>query len=105
MFCTGLRAGYLAPVSSSMQLRLAEAAALDQLEIVDVDAFLGDRGRIRRHRAGRDTADVGVMAAARDPEQDLARSVVEHRRAHRDVGQMGAAVVGRVDRIDVARRD
>ena len=30
---------------------------------------------------------------------------VEHRRAHGDVGQMRAAVVGRVDGVDVARRD
>ncbi len=31
--------------------------------------------------------------------------IVEHRRAHGDVGQMGAAVVGRVEHIDVAGPD
>jgi len=45
------------------------------------------------------------MAAARDPEQDTRAGIVEHRRAHRDVGQMGAAVVGCVDGIDIAGRD
>ena len=53
------------------QLLLAEAAAIDQLEIVDVDAFLLDVGGVRRHRAGRDAADVGVMPARGDPEQDV----------------------------------
>jgi len=31
---------------------LAEAAAIHKLEIVDIDAFFLDRGRVRRHRAG-----------------------------------------------------
>ena len=82
---------------------LAEAAAIDQLEIVDVDAFLLDRGGVRRHRARRDAADIGMVAARGDPEQDLA--AVEDRRADGDVGQMRAAVIGRVDRVDVARAD
>ncbi len=51
-----------------IELLLAEAAAVDQLEIVDVDAFLFDRGGVRRHRTGRDPADVGVMPARSDPE-------------------------------------
>ena len=84
---------------------LAEAAAIHQLEVVDIDAFLLDRDRVRRHRAGRNAADVGVVAARRDPEQDLAAGLVEHRRADGDVGQMRAAVVGRVDGVDVAGRD
>ena len=46
-----------------------------------------------------------MMAAARDPEQDVAAFLVEHRRAHGDVRQMGAAVIGRIDRVDVARPD
>ena len=62
-------------------------------------------GRVRRHRAGRDAADIGMVSARRHPEQDLALAGVEDRRADRDVGQMRAAVIGRVDRIDVARRD
>ena len=45
------------------------------------------------------------MAARGDPEQDALLPVVEDRRADRDVGQMRAAVVGRVDHVDVARFD
>ena len=52
-------------------LLLAEAAAIDQLEIVDIDAFLPDGRRVRRHRARRNAADIGVMPARSDPEQDL----------------------------------
>ena len=88
-----------------VELLLAKAAAVDQLEIVDIDAFLLDGGRVRRHRARRDAADIGMVAARGHPEQDALLRVVEHRRAHRDVGQVGAAVIGRVDDVDVARRD
>ena len=74
IFCAGERC---------QQFLLAEAAALDQLEIVEQHAFLLDRRGIRRHRAGRDAADIGVVAARRDVEQDRFRLVVEHRRARR----------------------
>src|SRR3546814_16715804 len=53
--------------------------------------------------ARRAPADVGVVAARADVEQQLLAGIVEHRRDHRDVGQVGAAVVGRVQRIDVTR--
>ncbi len=106
MFCTGLRAGYRGAGQRRHQFLLAEAAAVDQLEIVDIDAFLLDRGGVRRHRARRDAADVGMVPARGDPEQDIATScVVEHRRADRDVRQMRAAIIGRVDRKDVAGTD
>ena len=74
MFCTGLRAGYFALRQQRLKFLLAEAAAVDELEIVDIDAFLLDGGRIGRHRARRDAADIGMVAAARDPEQDVASS-------------------------------
>ena len=93
----------LAAGQQRLQLLLAEAAAVDQLEIVDIDAFLLDGRGVRRHRAGRNAADIGVMTARRDPEQDFAS--VEYRRADGDVGQMRAAVIRRVDGIDVARAD
>src|SRR5262249_24325033 len=83
----------------------AEAAAVHELEVVDVDAFFLDRGRVRRHRAGGNAADVGVVAARGDREQELAAGVIEDGRGHRDVGQVRAAVVGRVDGVDVAQRD
>ena len=87
------------------QLLLAEAAALDEPEIVDQDAFLVDGRRERRHRAGRDAADVGMVAARGDVEEDLPGVLVEDRRHDGDVGQMRAAIVGRVEREDVARPD
>src|SRR3546814_6305659 len=50
-----------------------------------------------------DLADVGVVAARADVEQQLLPGVVEHRRDDGDVRQVGAAVVGGVQRVDVAR--
>ena len=105
MFWRELRHGPGMVGEQRRQLRLAEAAALDEAEIVDQHAFLVDRRGARRHRAGRGAADIGVVAARGDPEEDLPPAVVEHRRAHRDVGQMRAAIVGRVEREDVARMD
>ena len=88
-----------------VQLLLLELAALDDAEIVDQHAFLVDRGGERRHRAGRRAADIGMMAARGDVEEDFLAGVVEHRRHHRDVGQMRAAIIGRVEREDVAGMD
>ena len=87
------------------ELALAEPALVDEKEIVDQHAFLVDGGRKRRHRAGRGAADIGVMAARGDVEEDLLAGVVEDRRDDGDVGQMRAAVVGRVEREDVAGAD
>jgi hypothetical protein len=53
-------------------------------------------GASRRHRRG---------GRARRPEQDLLAVIVEHRRDHGDVGQVGAAIVGGVQREDVAGLD
>ena len=97
--------GVSGAVEQPVKRLLAEAAALHQLEIVDIDPFLLDRGRIGRHGARRDPADIGMMAARGDPEQDACLREVEDRRAYRDVGKMRAAVIGRVDDVDVARRD
>ena len=58
--------------------------------------------RERRHRPGRAAADVGVMAARADVEQDLAAGAVEHGRDDRDVRQVRAAVVRIVDHVGVA---
>ena len=41
------------------------------LHVVDLHALLLDARRERRHRAGRDAADVGVVAARADVEQGL----------------------------------
>ena len=86
-----------------IEFALAEAPALDQEKIVDIDALFKDRRGERRHRSRRRSADVGVMAARGGPEQDRSPMLVEDRRADRDVGQMGAAVIGRVEREHIAR--
>ena len=70
MFWTRIARGIFRVGQELASLLLAEAAAVDQLEIVDIDAFLLDRGGVRRHRAGRDAADVGMVSARGDPEQD-----------------------------------
>ena len=54
------------------QFGFTEAAAFDDAEIVDQHAFLVHCGGQRRHRAGRGSADIGVVAARGRPEQDLA---------------------------------
>jgi hypothetical protein len=46
-----------------IKLLLAEFSLIDDLEVVEQDAFLVDGRGVRRHRAGRDAADIGVMAA------------------------------------------
>ena len=54
-----------------LQLLLAEPAAIDDAEIVEQHAFLVDGGGERRHRAGRGAADIGMMAARGDVEEDF----------------------------------
>ena len=58
----------------------------------------------RRHRAGREPTDVGVVTAAGGEEQKLAGLVV-HRRYDGDVGQVRSAEVWIVGREHVARLD
>jgi len=44
--------GIFRAVEEVVERLFAEAAAIHQLEVVDVDAFFLDRGRVRRHRTG-----------------------------------------------------
>ena len=87
------------------QFLLLERALVDELQIVDEDALLVDLRRPRRHRSRRDAADIGVVAAGSDVEEDCLLRVVEHRRHHRDIRQMRAAIIRRVEREDVAGAD
>ena len=97
-------AGRVGVVGQRLHQRvLAEPSALDEAQVVDQHAFFFHGRRPRRHRARRRPADVGMMPARRDPEQDCLALEIEHRRAHGDVGQVRAAVVGRVQREHVAR--
>ena len=105
MFCTGLRAGYFAPVSaasSSFSRKRPRSTSLKLSKSTPSCSIVVAFGDIE---PGRDAADIGVVPARGDPEQDRSLPVVEHRRADRDIGQMRAAVVGRVDGVDVAGPD
>ena len=64
----GIAGRVLAAGQQRAQLGLAEAAALDELEVVDQHALFLDGRAVRRHGARGDAADVGVVAAAGDPE-------------------------------------
>ena len=55
----------------------------------DAKPFLGDLGRVRRHRARRHAAEIGVVRAVRHPTDE--RAPDEARRHERDVVQVGAA--------------
>ena len=58
----------------------------------DDDALLGERRRVRGHRAGHAAADVGVVGAVGgEAEQRAARPARQDGRDHRDVGQVRAA--------------
>jgi hypothetical protein len=46
---------------SGADLALAQPAGLDEPLVAEEHALLGQRGRGRRHRAGRRAADVGVV--------------------------------------------
>ena len=52
---TGLQQG--------QHLGLTQHAAINQLDIVDLDSFFFNGGRKRRHGAWRDTADISVVTA------------------------------------------
>src|SRR5690606_15713413 len=83
-------------------LRLPEPAVRDQQPVVEEHPFLVHRPAVRGHGAGRQAADLRVVAAGGDVEQHPLTSVVVDRGDHGDVGQVGAAVVGVVDRVHVA---
>jgi len=96
------------------QFGFQEAALRDELHIVEQHAFFVHVSRVRRHRAGRDATDIGVMASRRDVELRFASRIrgarlvgvvvaQEHRGDDGDVRQMRAAVVGRVEHEHVAR--
>ena len=84
---------------------LAKMTLFDDAEIIDIDAFLFNRHRPRRHGSGCDAANIGVVAARGDPEQDVRVGIVKNRRAHRNIGQMRAAIIGRIEHKHVAGAD
>jgi hypothetical protein len=69
-FWSGLRAGYFPEAKQRAEFRLAEAALFDEDEIVDQHALFLDDAAGGRHRARRGAADIGVMPARGDVEED-----------------------------------
>ena len=82
--------------------RAIDALPFDQPEIDEPHALLVERARKRRHRARRDAADVGVVAARTDVEQHGGTGAIEDRSDDGHVGQVGTPVVGIVDDIGIA---
>ena len=72
-FCVTLRTGMTCRCQQRAQRLFEEHAAVDDAHAVDEHAFLVDGLRIRGHRARRDAADVGVMAARGDEELRVRR--------------------------------
>ena len=76
---------------------------IDQQHIIEDDAFVEDAAAVRRHGAGRSSADIGVVPTCRDKGiRDRIFRMPEHRHYHRDIGQMGAAMIGIVEEIGIA---
>ena len=67
------------------------------MEIVEQYTLLIDMGGIRRHRARRDPANIGVVGTGRGVENHLAL-VIEDRQDDGHIGQMRAAIVGIIER-------
>ena len=99
----GLTRGVAARGQVRAQLVLEEDSFVHQLEVVEEDALLLHGAAVRWRGAWRAPADIGVVAAACDEEENLLPRLVEDRRDDRHVRQVGAAVVGRVHHVDVAR--
>ncbi len=76
---------------------LIPAARLHEGHVVEQQALLGDRAAEGRHRARADAPHVGMVTAAGHEQHRRRRTASarrKHRRDRRDVGQVGAAVVG-----------
>ena len=82
------------------QRGVTKAPVLDQQEVIDQHAFFVHCRCAGRHRTGRDAPHIRMVPARGGPEQDLV--ALEHRRHDRDVRQVGAAIVRRVQRKDIA---
>src|SRR5262249_7067261 len=90
-------------------LLFAEAAVLDEEPVVDQHALLFDPRAVRGHGSRGYAAYFGVVTAGGDVEPDVGALLLrrcwgggEHRGDHRDVRQVGAAMVGVVEGVDVA---
>ena len=84
------------------QLGVAQPALGDDQHVVQHDALVVQRAAVGRHRSGAGAADIG-MVAARSDEEGGRVAAGEHRLDDGDVGQVGAAAIRIVERVDVAR--
>ena len=81
---------------------LEERAARHHLQVVDDDALVLDGAAVGRHRARGDAADVRVVAARPHEGHDVAPELVEYGRDCGEIGQVGPAVVRRIEHEGVA---
>ena len=96
------RAGWTPDANSARVSALAQPPVLHQQEILDQHALVLDAPAVGRHGAGRDPADVGMVPARGGEEGGPAVAIEDHRRDHRDVRQVRAAGMRRVQHVDVA---
>ena len=101
----GIACGMDRAVEQRPKLPLTQHTARDQPDIGEQHAFVVNVTTVGRHRPGRESTDVGMVAARSDPEQQFSPRGVEDRRDHGDIGQMGAAAIGIVEHEHIARRD
>ncbi len=99
----GIARGVAGAGEEGAELRLAEAPLRDEEEVVDHHPLLFEALRTGRGRARGEAADIGVVAARGDEIADLLPPFVEDRRNHGDVGEVGAALIGIVERNHIAR--
>ena len=87
---------------SRQQILFAKLTRAHQWHVVQQHPFLVDADAVRRHRAGSDATNVGVMTARGDVEQEFSTGVVEDGGDDGHIRQVGAAAIGRVGRVHVA---
>ncbi len=100
----GIAGGPVAARQHGADIGLQEPAAGHHRHAIDQHAFLAHVAAARRHRPRADPADIGMVAARSDIiSRHRIRRIEKDRHHHRHVGQVGAAIIGRVEREGVAR--
>ena len=88
---------------SPLPPRAGGEGAGDEQKIADQYALVGEGLRERRHRAGDNATDLGVMGAAGGEEHQLAGRLIVNRRDDGDIGQVRATSIRIVGDEDIAR--
>src|SRR5690606_16229293 len=79
-----------------------EDAIADQLEVGEQHAFVFNGLGVWRHGTRREASNVGMVSTRTHKKQYPVARPVKYRRYHRDVRQMGPAMIGVVDDIGIA---